>query len=110
MKTIELSDADKQILETAALQVPWYMICGDFHRVYGGPGALARRLYEMQHEELLQVRSSSADGTTPSAERLEADAIAHNCYEDLESTQDPCWEILTTDHGMAAIGDRLDPE
>jgi hypothetical protein len=107
---MELNDADKQILELAALQVPWYMICGDFHRTYGGPGALARRLYELQDGKLLEVRSSAPHAETPSVEHLEADALEFNCYEDLDATHDPQWEIVTTDKGMSEIGDRLEPE
>jgi hypothetical protein len=110
VSAVELSETDEQLLELAALQVPWYMICGEFHRHYGGPGALARRLYELQGWGVLEVRSSSRNGSEPSAQRLEADALAHECYEELDATHDPRWEIVTTDAGMLAIRARLEPE
>ena len=56
---MQLSKMDEQLLELAALQVPWSRICGEFHRHYGGPGALARRLYELQEWGVLDVRNSS---------------------------------------------------
>ena len=110
MSEFELSESDEQVLELAALQAPWYMICGEFHGTYGGPGALARRLYELQGWGLVEVRSSAARGDSPDARRLEADALAHDCYEELDATHDPKWEVVTTDKGMLAISDRLKPE
>ena len=110
MSELELSETDEQLLELAVLQAPWYMICGEFHRHYGGAGALARRVYELQASGALEVRSSSRNGSTPSAQQLEADALAHSCYEELDSTHDPRWEIVTTDAGLVAIRARLAPE
>jgi hypothetical protein len=110
MSAVELDENDEQILELAALQAPWYMICGEFHRRYGGPGALAWRLYELQNLGLVEVRSSVPHGVTPNVQRLEADALAHDCYDHLDATHDPQWEIVTTDMGMEAIRGRLEPE
>ena len=110
MSAIELSEYDEQILELGALQAPWYMICGEFHHRFGGPGALAQRLYELQDVELVEVRSSAPHGAAPNARRLEADALAHGCYDELDATHDPKWEVVTTDKGMEAIRARLEPE
>ena len=110
MSAIELNEIDEQILELGALQAPWYMICGEFHRQYGGPGVLARRLYELQGWGLVEVRCCAAHAVPPNAQRLEADALAHDCYENLDATRDPQWEVVTTDKGMLAIRARLEPE
>ena len=110
VNAVQLDENDEQILELGALQAPWYMICGEFHRRFGGPGALARRLHELQHLGVLEVRCSAPHGETPDAGRLEADALAHDCYDELDATHDPQWEIVTTDKGMLAIRARLEPE
>jgi hypothetical protein len=107
---LELAESDEQILELAALQAPWYMICGEFHERYGGPGGLARRLYELQGWGLVEVRSSAPHSEPPNVQQLEADALEHDCYAELDATLDPKWEVLTTDKGMHAISARLDPE
>lgn len=110
MSEYELNEIDEQILELGALQAPWYMICGEFHSSCGGPGALARRLYELQGAGLLEVRSCAPHGDVPNAQRLEADALAYDCFDDPDATHDPKWEIVTTDQGMAAIDARFEPE
>ena len=110
MRKFELDERDEEILELGALQAPWFMICGEFHRHFGGPGALAVRLYELQDRELLEIRCSAPHGATPNVQRLEADALAHDCYDDLDEIHDPQWEVVTTDKGMTAIRARLQPE
>jgi hypothetical protein len=110
VSALDLSEADEQLLEVGALQVPWYMICGEFHHHYGGPDALARRLYELQRCGLVEVRSSSRNGCAPTIAKLEADALAHDCYAELDATHDPQWDIVTTDRGMVAMRARLESE
>ena len=104
---MELSETDKDLLELVTLQVPWYMVCGEFHRKYGSPAKLAWRLMELREAGLLELRG----GEQPvSAEDLEADALANNCYDDLEDTREPEWHIVATDRGVERIEDRLDRE
>ncbi len=107
---IELSETDKNLLELVTLQVPWYMVCGEFHRPFGSPGALARRLMELRDAGVLEVRGTSSTGAPVAAADLEADALANDCYEDLESTREPGWHVVATDAGVELIADRLSRE
>jgi hypothetical protein len=104
---IALEENDKNLLELATLQVPWYMVCGEFHRKYGSAHALAWRLMELREAGLIEVRGNNAAGTPVSAEDLEADALANDCYEDLENTREPEWQIVATDLGVELIEERL---
>ena len=104
-----LDARDEELLELAALQVPWFMVCGELHARYGSAGLLARRLMEMVHEGLLELRSGPGE-PMPDARTLEADAVEQDCYRDLERTRDPRWTITATDRGMALIAHRLGRE
>ena len=107
---MELTETDRELLELVTLQVPWYVVCGDFHRRFGSPGALARRIMELEYGGLLEVRETTPGAGKPSAEALERDALEHGCYDDLTDTWEPMWEIMATDEGFAMIEDRLDRE
>ena len=52
----DLSEIDKELLELAVLTVPWYMVCRDFHRRYGSPGALAKRLIELSEAGFVSIQ------------------------------------------------------
>jgi len=104
-----LEPRDEELLELAALQAPWFMVCGEFHARYGSAGALARRLLELERAGLLEVRAGRGE-VAPDAAMLETDATAHDCYRDLETTRDPRWTIVASDRGMALIAHRLERE
>ena len=105
---MELSDLDLELLEVAAVQVPWYMVCGEFHERYGSPAELVRRLFEMREAGLLHIRGKPDARPTPAA--MVADALAHDCYEDFESSREPLWDIVATDAGYTRIEQRLGPQ
>lgn len=98
-----LREIDKDLLELAVLTVPWYMVCGDFHRRYGSPGALAKRLLELSDAGLVNIRQKLPGQEELSVEALEDDAIENNCYDDFDSSWGSRWEISATDRGFAAI-------
>ena len=102
-----LSEHDKALLELTALKVPWEMVCADFHERYGTPGVLAHRLFELQEQGLVTILSTGADDELPTPEALEADAIANQCYQDLNLLQPPRWEFLITETGFVRIEDDL---
>ena len=102
---MELTELDLDLLEVAAMQVPWYMVCGEFHARYGSAGALVRRLFELREAGLLVIRGKPAHEPTPEA--LETDALAHGCYEEFESSRDPIWDIVATDLGYGHVEQRL---
>ncbi len=104
-----LDARDEELLELAAIQVPWYMVCGEFHTRYGSPGALARRLIELRRHGLVEVRGDGA-GLPADAAALEADAIENDCYRNVEDTRDPRWTVVTSDAGAALIAHRLERE
>lgn len=104
---MELSKLDLELLEVLTLQVPWYMICGEFASRYGGAGPLAQRLMAMQHAHLIAIRDVRRDSHVITAAELEADAVANNCYADLEDTREPQWDMMATDAGYALVEERF---
>jgi len=107
---MDLTELDKALLELLALEVPWSMVCGEFHERYGSPGALARRLFELYHAELLTIRSTGSSGSEMSPGVLEADALKNSCYAGVADTAEPGWSIVATDGGFEKIKDRLKAE
>ena len=105
---MQVSDVDLELLEVLTLQVPWYMICGEFADRYGGPGPLARRLFELAHADLIRIRDTARPDHAITAADLEADAIANDCYEDLDDTREPLWDMMATDKGYALVKQRFD--
>ena len=101
-----VSEVDEELLELAAVQVPWYMVCADFHAPYGSAEALVRRLFELREAGLLVIHAARR-GAPVSAEAMVADALDHGCYEDFESSREPRWEIVATDAGYDRIRARL---
>lgn len=104
---MELTDTDCEVLELLTLSVPWYMVCGEFHEAYGGPEPLARRLLELAHAELVTVTNTNSPGALVTAEELAADALEQDCYESVEETREPRWDLMATDAGFALIEQRL---
>ena len=104
---IELSEHDQDLLELIVLKVPWYMVCGDFHRRYGSAGALARRLFELQEAGLLNITPRGPHAPTVTPELLEADAASNNCYDDFDRSWEPIWDVMITERGFELIEDRL---
>lgn len=102
---MELTEADLDLLELAAVQVPWYMVCGEFHERYGSVRALVHRLFQLRDAGLLEIRPKARIPVTPAA--LEADATRHACYDDLDASGEPLWEILATDTGYGLVDARL---
>jgi len=106
----DLSEIDKDLLELAVLTVPWYMVCGDFHRRYGSPGALAKRLIELREAGLLSIEPKLPGKGKLSAQALENNALENDCYDDFDSSWGPSWEISATDLGFAAIEQGLNEQ
>ena len=104
---MQISEVDLEMLEVLTLQVPWYMICGEFAERYGGPGPLASRLMALQGAGFLSIRDVRLDGHVITAAELEADALANNCYADLEDTREPHWDMMATDAGYALVQERF---
>ena len=102
-----LTNLDKELLELLALQVPWYMVCGEFHERYGSAARLAQRIVELQHAEILEIRSKDRSAPPVSAQDLERDALENDCYDDLEATREPQWTLVATEKGFRLIEDRL---
>ena len=106
----ELSPVDEELLELTALEVPWQMVCGEFQRRYGSPGAVARRLFELESIGLLEIKTKFPGDTRVTAELLEADALEHGYYEDLEDELELQCSICTTDDGLARVANRFSKE
>ena len=106
-REMKLTELDKDLLELLALQVPWYMVCGEFHERYGSPGALARRLFALRDAELVSIRVKESTEAKLSPEALEADALSNECYDNLEATREPIWYMVSTDRGYELVKDRL---
>ena len=104
---MEISELDLEMLEVLTLQVPWYMICGEFAHRYGGAGPLARQLMAMQDAKLITMRDNHQESHVITAAELEADANANNCYADLEDTREPQWDMMATDAGYALVQQRF---
>ena len=102
-----LSEIDKELLELAVLKVPWYMVCGDFHRRYGSAGALAKRLFELSDAGFVSIQEKTPGDDETSPEALKTDAINNNCYDDFDSSRGSRWEIIATDRGFAAVQEDL---
>jgi hypothetical protein len=103
---MQLTEHDLGLLELAAVQVPWQMVCGEFHERFGSPGALALRLFEMRDAGLLIIRTAGAESRI-AADVLEADALANGCYEDFGWSGEPRWELVATEQGYEQVRDRL---
>lgn len=106
-ESMDMSELDLELLEVLTLQVPWYMICGEFAERYGGPGPLAHQLMAMQQADLITIRDTKRDTHIITAAELEADAIANNCYADLEDTREPQWDMMATDLGYTLVQERF---
>ena len=104
----DVSTVDLELLEVLTLQVPWYMICGEFAARYGSPGQLATRLIQMRDAKLITLRDKLRPNHLISAAELEADAVANDCYADLEETREPRWDMMATDAGYALVEGRFD--
>ena len=105
---IHTSDVDLDLLEALTLQVPWYMVCGEFADQYRGPGPLAYRLIELANAGLIIMRDTHQSDHEISAAELEADALANNCYEDLDEKREPQWGMMATETGYALIKSGFD--
>ena len=103
----ELSDDDEELLELVVLEVPWYMVCGDFHERYGTPGRLAERLLELHVAGLLTIRPTDAATTEVTAQQLERDALDHGCFDDVATDWESLWDIKITETGFSRIEKRL---
>ena len=102
-----LDDTDCDLLELLTLEVPWYMVGGEFHAAYGGVERLAGRLEELVHAELVRIHDREAPGVAPPIVELVSDALANGCYERIEENLDPRWMLVATDAGFALIEERL---
>jgi hypothetical protein len=104
---MDIAELDKDLLELTVLEVPWDMVCAEFHERYGSPGNLARRLFELANAGLVTIRRKRADLPPPSPYALEADALANACFADLELVGESSWVIIATATGFALVENRL---
>ena len=102
----KLSENDLQVLELVALEVPWFIVCSEFHHKYGSAEALALRLYELRHLELLEIESSELGGDV-TLQALVSDAIANGCYEDCDFPSRSGWVIVATAQGFEHVQSRF---
>ena len=105
-----LSETDAELLELAALTVPWHLVCGEFHQRYGSPRALAERLFELERTGLLTISRQSPEEPAPTPEVLEADALSNECYDGFDPAWEPRWNILVTETGFTRIRGRLEEQ
>ncbi len=108
MINTKLSENDQSLIELVALEVPWFIVCSEFHHEYGSAEALVLRLFELRHLELLEINPSEPTGdVTPEA--LVSDALANDCYEDCQFPALSSWVIVATALGFEQVRDRLKP-
>ena len=69
---IRLTRTDIELLELAVLKVPWYMVCGDFHRRYGSSAKLAARLLELQAADTMADQLRHRRETLAEREQVQA--------------------------------------
>lgn len=106
----ELTELDRELLEVLTLEIPWYMVCGEFHTRYGGAEALIARLLQLQRAGLLRLRNIDSPQAAITAEMLLDDARRNDCYQDIEDTREPHWDLVATDRGFALVAHRLGRE
>ena len=105
-----LTDLDGELLELLALESPWFTVRDEFESRYGSTGALARRLMELQHEELLVIRPKAGGQGVPSVAVLEADAALDAGIHPVDAIGAARWTVVATERGFAAVEDRLNEE
>ena len=54
-----------------------------------------------------RIRDTRSEIHVITAAELEADALANNCYADLEDTREPQWDMMATDAGYALVQERF---
>ncbi len=101
----ELREADKDLLELTALEVPWSMVCGDLHCAFGSVEALARRILLLEAEGLLEIRGRKGR-LEPQALQAKADACGY--YEDPTCEFPDEFTLIATERGLTALDGRLD--
>ena len=62
----------------------------------------------MHDAKLITLRDKLRPDHLISAAELEADAVANDCYADLEETREPRWDMMATDAGYALVEGRFD--
>jgi len=109
-RQMNLTELDKKLLELLALEAPWDIVCAEFHEWYGSPGALALRLFELYHADLVTIRSTASGESEMSPSALETHALRNSCYADPADITEQGWSIVATDAGFQTIKDRLKAE
>ena len=105
-----LTELDKELLDLLALEVPWPMVCFDFHARFGSVAALARRLCELEQAGLVVLESSTPGESRISAAALEADASRNANYDGFTHLKEHPWAMAVTESGFDAIAARLGKE
>ncbi len=107
---MELSRIDKDLLQLVAIEVPWPMVCGEFHGRYGSVDELVRRLFELLGGGLLQIACGAGGASDPDPVSLRSEAVAHGNFEDIEMITESDWCIVATNKGYAIIETELDEQ
>ncbi len=110
---MELNRTDKELLQLVAIEVPWPMVCGEFHTLYDSVDELVRRLFQLRDEGVVRI-STVEDGTDgesfPDPAALRNEALVHGNFEDIELLVESVWRIVATAAGFALIKADLDEQ
>ena len=107
---MELSRIDKDLLQLVAIEVPWPMVCGEFHGSYGSVDELVRRLFELLGGGLVQIASVEDEESSPGPASLRNEAKAHGNFEDINLLAESPWRIVATSKGYALIETEVDEQ
>jgi|GEM_PF-6679498 len=100
---MELSRTDRDLLQLTAIEVPWPMVCAEFHSSYGSVESLVARLFELLDAGLISVSGKSGAEAAPDPLALCAEALAHGNFEAPDLVAESSWCIAATNAGYALI-------
>jgi hypothetical protein len=106
----ELSSIDKELLQLVAIEVPWAMVCGEFHGRYDSVDELIVHLFQLQNEGLIEISNNSDPDMFANPEVLRNEALAHGNFEDIETLEASAWRIAATSAGYDRIKSELDKQ
>jgi len=107
---MELSGTDKDLLQLLAIEVPWSMVCGEFHGQFATVEALVKRLFELRDAGLVQIISEADEDAFAEAAALCAEAAVYDNFEDVSMLSSSNWRLAATAQGYALIEADLDEQ